>query len=263
VTGVYVMTSPRPGEDRWLYFRPLVAAIAREEWSGPLYVLVDGSEEDAAELAELAPGWMVHRHERRPGTWLGGNKWPYWRLLELARETTAALGDAVLLEDDLELCRNAIGRMALFPIPSDVDAVHFYNGFYFSGPRAHPGLWRTPAAAMGCQAIKYPRRTLERLVDWKTKEEWQKHNESDVALGLAQARLGLRFACHMPDIVQHVGAVSLVSHGMFSEAGVPLEGAGADARRDADRTLGGRVSVNYPGKRFDAMSLFSAHDLFK
>lgn len=258
MTGIYVMTSPRPGEDRWLYFRPLVAAIKREGWEDGLYVLVDGTEEDAAEVAELAPGWMVHRHAKRPDIWLGGNKWPYWRLLELARETTPALGDAVLLEDDIELCRNAIGRMALFPIPRDVDGVHFFNGFYFRGEKTHPGLWRTPAGVMGCQAIKFPRRTLDRLVEWKSAEEWQKHNESDVALGLAQARLGLRFGCHMPDIVQHVGAVSLVSHGMMEQADIPKEGRG-----DADRTLGGRVSINYPGPRYDAMGLFAVHDLYK
>jgi len=258
VTGVYVMTSPRPGDDRWLYFRPLVEAIKREDPPNPLYVVVDGTEEDAAELAELAPGWMVHRHQREPGNWLGGNKWPYWKILELARDTSGPFGDAVILEDDVELCRNAVARMTLLPVPRDLDGIHFFNGFYFRGERVHPGLWRTPAAVMGCQAIKFTRRCLERLVDWRTKPEWQKFNESDNAIGLAQARLGLKFGCHMPDIVQHVGAVSVVSHGMFAEAGVPEDG-----RRDADRTLGGRVSVNYPGARFDAMSLFSAHELYK
>jgi hypothetical protein len=259
MTGIYVLTSPRAGDERWPYVRAVVEQAKREEIANPLYMVIDGTEEDAAELADIAPGWMIHRHQRDPGNWIGGNKWPYWRLLEVARETTAPLGDALILEDDLEFAKNALGRMTLFPVPADVHAVQFFSAWLIRTPKAHPGLWRTPASVQGCQAIKFPRRTLEQLVEWKKNDLFQPFNESDVALGVAQAALGLRWSNHMPDLVQHTGAVSAVVTGMLEEAKID-EGIAVEA---ANASLGGRTSVNYPGPNFDCMKLFARHDLYR
>jgi predicted amidohydrolase YtcJ len=139
--------------------------------------------------------------------------------------------------------------------------VQFFSAWLFGIAVAEPtpGLWRTPATVQGCQAIKFPARTLKKLVAWARLPEWQKFNESDVALGLAQQRMSMRIANHMPDIVQHTGHVSVVSHGMLEEAGITDE----FTRNLASASLPGRVSANFPGKHFDAMKLFSRHDLFR
>ncbi len=260
--GVFVLTSPRKTEDPWQYIKALTKHVATEDFPGPKWIVVDGTPEQAAELAGVVTGaWAIERFARPEGMWLGGNKWPYWKLLELALDQVGADGEASVLEDDIEFCLNALTRMSLFPIPPDVDLAQFFSAWVFGVGLAEPtpGLWRTPTPLAGCQAIKFPARTLKKLVAWGKVPEWQKYNESDVALGLAIQRLSMRIGTHMPDIVQHVGDVSVVAHGMLSEAGVTDE----LTRAVADRSLGGRISINFPGKHFDAMKLFSRHDLYR
>jgi hypothetical protein len=261
LTGVFVLTSPRKtGDDRWRYVRAVFAAAENEKISNPRWLVVDGTADDAAELSAIAgPTWGVVRYERPDGQWLGGNKWPYWRLLELAHELTPPGDEALLLEDDLEFAPNALLRMLTLQVPRDVNAISFFAGFLFKQPQMPPGLWRTPAPAPGCQAIKFSRTTLELLTRWKTvDDEWQKYNESDVALQLAHERLRLRFASHLPDVVQHVGNVSAVAHGMMGEAGID----GALELAAADRSLVERTSVNYVGPHFDCLRLFARHDRY-
>lgn len=266
MTGIYVLTMKRPtGDDPWFYVRAVIEAAAVEETENPKHFVVDGSEEDCAELAALAPGWTVHRYAkpeaRTGGVWLSGNKWPYWRLLEIALAQTAPGDDAVTMEDDLRFAVNALQRMTSFPVPKDVHAVQFYSGFLFRRPDAYPGLWRTPATVLGCQAIKYTRATLQILCDFAANDlQWQKFNESDFALGVCQERFGLRIANHLPCVVQHVGNVSAVSHELAREAGI-VDGAG---RKTCDTSLGeGRVSLNFAGERFDVMRLYACHHRYR
>lgn len=261
MNGIYVLTSPRKtGDDPWRYVRAVVAAASLEAIDNPKHIICDGTFDDVQELRTVTgPDWTIHRYERPPGQWLGGNKWPYWRLLEIAFATSAPGDDALCLEDDLEFPPNSLLRMLLLKIPRDVGVVQFFSGFLFRQPRMHPGLWRSPAPVQGCQALKYSRETLALLVRWKHEDaEWQKYNESDVALGLAQERLRIRFANHLPDVVQHIGDVSAVSHGMLAEAGID-EGQELSV---ADRTLAERTSVNYVGPHFDCMRLFARNDLY-
>ncbi len=260
MNGLFVLTSPRKTDDPWHYVRAVFAAAEAEGTPNPRWLVVDGTSEQAEQLQGIAgPSWTVVRYERPDGQWLGGNKWPYWRMIELAHELTGPGDAALLLEDDLEFAPNSLMRMLTFPCPRDVSAVMFFNGFLFKQPKQHPGLWRTPAPVQGCQAIQFSRQTLELLVRWKAADfEWQKHNESDVALGVAQQRLRLRFAAHLPDVVQHVGSVSLVGHGMLAEAGITDPGQIAltnDSVRD-------RTSCNYAGPHFDCMRLYARHDLY-
>jgi hypothetical protein len=258
VTGLFVLTSPRKMEDRWKYVRAVVAQAVREKLDTFKWLLVDGSAEDAIELQTVAPGWNVFQFQRPDGMWLGGNKWPYWRLLQLAEEETEDLDEALVLEDDLTFPINALTRMITLRNPRDVDVMQFFSGFLFKDKETYPGLWRTPAPVQGCQALKYSVDALRRLVAWAGNPEWQKFNESDVALGLAQTRLGLRFANHLPDIVQHAGDVSHVGQGMLVEAGITDEAT----KEIATKSLAGRTSATYPGDNFDCMRLFNRHDLY-
>ncbi len=263
MTGIFVLTCPRKTDDPWQHAKTVAAAVDVEQLACPHVFVVDASEEKCEQLAELLPDhWRIERYERPgAGTWIGGNKWPYWRLLEVALDVVGESGDAVTIEDDVEFCRNAVTRMLTFPIPRDVDAVQFFSAWLFGVGIAEPvpGLWRTPCVVQGCQAIKFPGRTLRKLVAWSRSPEWQKYNESDVALGLAQQRFGLRIANHLPDIVQHTGAVSAVSHGMLDEGGISDE----MTRARADDSLADRTSKNFPGRDFDAMRFYARHDLFR
>lgn len=260
---LFVLTAPRKTDDRWEYVRALAKHVDTETIRDPFFCVVDGTADDRAELRQiLGAAWVIERYKRPEGSWLGGNKWPYWRLLEFARESTT--GDALLLEDDLWFCRSAIERMLLFPTPHDLDAVQFFSAWLFGvpAPKPYPGLWRSPASApvQGCQAIKFSRRTVERLCDWARDDpEWQKYSESDVSLGLAQHRLGLRFGHHLPDLVQHAGEVSQVSHGNHERA----QTSDPEIIKFANRSLVGRVSANWPGRSFDAMRLFSRPDAYR
>lgn len=258
MTGLFVLTSPRQTKDRWQYVRAVVAQAEREQLDAKKWLLVDGSVEDAVELQTVAPGWNIFRFDRPAGMWLGGNKWPYWRLLELAEEETNDLDEALILEDDLTFAINSLTRMVTLRNPRDVDVMQFFSGFLFTQKETFPGLWRTPAPVQGCQALKYSVNALRRLVAWSKNPEWQKFNESDVALGLAQQRLGLRFANHIPDIVQHAGEASRVAEGMLIEAGIDDQ-----ATKDiASKSLAGRTSATYIGDHTDCMRLFSRHDLY-
>ena len=258
MTGLYVLTSPRKTDDPWQYVRAVVDQAAREKVDSLKTIVVDGSQDDKAELLAIAPDWNVVRFERPLGTWLGGNKWPYWELLNIANDNTADRDEALLLEDDIVFCINALTRMLTLRNPRDVDVMQFFSGFIFRDKETFPGLWRTPAPVLGCQALKYSSACLRRLIDWQKNPEWQKYNESDVALGLAQTRLGLRFANHLPDIVQHVGDASAVSEGMIVEAGIDDD----VTKGAAKKSLLGRVSVTFPNHPFDAMRLFARHDLY-
>jgi hypothetical protein len=261
VNGIYVLTSPRKtGDDPWRYVRAVIDAARAEDLENPKHILVDGTADEAATVSELAKGWIVHQYQRPDGQWLGGNKWPYWRLLEIAFDATAVGDEALILEDDLEFPVNALQRMLLLRIPRDVSVVQFFSGFLFRQPETQPGLWRSPAPVQGCQALKYSRSTLQILKAWKNHPEWQKFNESDTALGVAQQRLGLRFANHLPDVVQHIGSVSAVSYGTMKQAGIADDSTDLEI---CDRSLGGRVSVNYVGKNFDCLRLFARHDVFQ
>ena len=270
---IFVLTSPRATAKPFEYLERLVDQIEHEDPACERHVIVDGKPEDLEQLPERlvsSLAWHVHRFERSPTAFKGGNKLPYWHLLELARN---AGGDVVALEDDLELCTNALTRMLTFPVPNDVAWVQFFSAWTFRDERtksaeplrtwkAHAGLWRPPSLLQGCQAIKFPHRTLEQLVAWRHRDEhWQLYNESDVSLGLAQQRLGMRGSCHQPDLVQHVGDSSAVAHGVLDEAGIT--DAAAAERGYADGSLGGRRSETYPGKSFDAMRLYARNDFYR
>lgn len=263
MTGLYVLTMKRNTDDPWHYVRAVIGQALLEEIENPKHFVVDGSADDCAELAAIAPDWTVHRYEkpiaRGGGVWISGNKWPYWELLGVA---LAGGDDAVVMEDDLKFARNALRRMILFRNPRDVSATQFYSGFVFREKltNEHLGLWRTPHVILGCQAIKYTAATLQILVDWAKGPEWQMYNEADFALGICQERLGLRIANHLPCIVQHVGDVSAVSHELAAEAGI-VDGPGL---KTCDTSLGeGRVSRNYAGDAFDCMRLFAVDHRYR
>lgn len=242
MSAIYVLTCAR-GEG----FEYLVQLLAAwDENFPPPTVVCDVSQRSAEEqLADVtfirSLGVSTVVPYRRPEGSLPGNKLAYWHCLELAERIPGA--DAVILEDDVEPCTNALRRMAMFEIPADLGFVTFFAPAVFQGKKQYPGLWRTPTPLHGTQAIKFSARTLTALVEWKTDPEFLKFSASDSMIGLASFRLGIRHAAHCPELVQHTGAVSAVSPGLTLD----------------DRL---RSALTFPGRNFDALSLYSVNKAF-
>lgn len=235
MTSIFVLTcAKRAAADPWSYLRATLEQIDAEELDAPRAIVCDG-----AYGGPRPAGWRVVEFERPAGA-LKGNKLAYWHLLE---EGLATGGDILALEDDLELCKNAIRRMCTFPIPADLAWVQFFSPHLFQVAETIPGLWRPPQSShLFLQAAKFPRRTLQALIDWRSSPHWPKFNESDNALQLAAANLDLRYGAHCPDLVQHVGDTS--------------------AAQETDRLGIGRVSKVY-SRRIDALALYGRDDLYR
>jgi hypothetical protein len=237
MTAIYVLTCPRPPEEEggseWPYVLETCKAIEREDLPAPHFLFVDG---DAMPADLNVDFWRLVNWER-PHMALRGNKLPYWAVLEHALE--GLYDDVIVLEDDLKFCANAVRRMLTFPVPADVAFVQFFAPHINLASNVHPGLWRPPLTSQQfTQAIKYPARTLRQLLEWSDTFEFGKFVESDQALNLASTRLGLRYAVHAPDLVDHVGA---------SSATVPGSTVGETS---------GRISQCFPDEGFDALRLY-------
>jgi hypothetical protein len=237
---IYVLTCSRG--DGFDYLEQLLDRW--EENLPPPTVVCDVSQRSAEEqvadetfLRSLVP--MVVPYRRPEGT-LGGNKLAYWHCLELA---AAAGADALILEDDVEPCTNALRRMSIFEIPRDLGFVTFFAPVVFQGGKQYPGLWRTPTPLHGTQAIKFSRATLRALVDWGSTPESLAHSASDMAIANATIRLGIKHGAHCPELVQHTGDLSSVSPSL----------------KLADRF---RTSLTFPGRKFDALSLYAVNKAF-
>jgi len=209
-------------------------------------VLLDISAVDQAtadlhemELREIVgPGVQIRLHRQALG--LRGTKLAFFGALALALESSA--DDLLVLEDDLAFCRNGYLRMLTFPVPADLDWVSFFGPQILVRAKVWAGLWRVPAPSFGALALKFKRESLSRIVDWsKTAvEDFTLFNSGDQALDRARQRLALRWGLHVPELVEHMGARSTQGDEMTEE----------------------RTAKSWPGPSFDALTLWSRHDLF-
>lgn len=246
MTNLLILTCRRrrlvdAGENPWSYLQDTIAQIVAED--APLNaagVVCDG-EYDGPELPE---GWTLFEFDRltcATPTMLKGNKLPYWHLLTIGREMG---GDLIALEDDLWFATNGVRRMATFLIPRDVAWVQFFSPRILVAPDSPPGLWRPPGGtSLFLQAAKYSAAGLAQLVDWRHDPLFNRFAESDTALALAEHSIGLRYAVHSPDLVQHRG-----------------EQSEANPNTKLDQW---RRSATWPGAHFDALELFRRDDLYR
>jgi hypothetical protein len=263
VTNLFIMTSRRPGPEPFGLLLHTLEQLEEEKLPADTLkcVVVDGNEDDFATVRELVDDFgqvaTVELFTKPAAAKLGGNKLVYWAILGLAAKLER---DALILEDDLENSARALERALMFPVPEDVDLVQFFSGWTLTDERMSFGLWRTPAPFAGCQAVKYPLRTLERLVGWsRISVEFQNFTASDQAVSVAQRRLGLRVANHCPDLFEHDGKQSAVDAGIMEEGNIVDD----DSIERAKNSLRGRRSHTWRGKNFDCMRLFAGHELFR
>jgi hypothetical protein len=208
---IVVLTCVRPEQgEPFRFFNETIAQLEAErpglDFEG--HVVCDITRGDAPPT--LPEGWELHKFHRPAGS-LPGNKLPYWNALEIASHRA---GDAALVfEDDVALCPNALRRMVSFPIPRDLDFVMFYAPAVFQNPRVFPGLWRTPTPVIGTQAIKFRKDALWKLVEFSRLAAFGAYTASDEMLEAARVMLGMKYGAHCPEIVQHVGEESAVDYG--------------------------------------------------
>lgn len=243
VTNLLVLTCARTRNgdaDPWQYIKRTLPPIDAERVPG----LRKGIVCDGPYEGPRPPGWDVYEFQRPPGNLRAGNKLPYWHLLRVGLDLG---GDLLALEDDVSFARNAVRRMATFPIPDDLAWVQFFSPMVIRTFDTYPGLWRPPAGSSSfLQAAKFPERTLQRLIEWQENAaEFSISQASDSALAIFAPLLGLSYGVHVPDLVQHVGELS-------------------EAQEDTKELKDRRTSVCFPSDPgFDSMSLYLRDELFR
>lgn len=181
-------------------------------------------------------GWAVVSREGPRG---GGNDFR-WMIENLNPHM-----DALLFEDDVQPCVNAIEKMTQIEVPDRCGAVSFYDagdtvGSLYAGMSS--GIHEVPASGPnnlgfhGAQAFRLPAWLIARMQDGEFDPP---HSGQDVWVGRLLASIGKRIAVICPSLVQHVGDDSLCS------PGAKLSGARAPA-------------ANFPGEDFNAMGEWPA-----
>jgi hypothetical protein len=192
------------------------------------------SAADAATPPELPDRWQLVRRQGPRG---GGADFR-WMVGQLDPSM-----DAILFEDDVQPCRNALAAMVAIGVPDGCGAVSYYDagdtiGSLYAGHTV--GVHIVPASGPsdlgfhGAQALRLPAWLIARM---QAGEFDPPHAGQDVWVGRVLKGLGLNIAVTCPSYVQHVGDDSLCS------PGASLTGVRAPAS-------------NFPGEDFDALGRF-------
>ena len=206
------------------YLRNLSGQVDASGWEGPRCIVSDGP------LRQSIAGWGA----AASAEYLGQMP-TYWRALAIGLDTArgAARNRITILEDDVELCHNALFRMERVSFPPDLDFVTWYDGHAVpAGTGA--GIHRVPARRFVClQGVTWTTATAERLLQSPAAGSWGEPHRADLLI--SQILTGRTYGVHTPNLVQHCGADSICSpgHGL----------------------IGLRTAANYPGPDFDALSL--------
>ena len=205
------------------YLQRLLRQIDASGWIGRRVLISDGP-------MPVLSSWSVTCSARREG-----QKRTYWRALAVGlEEARRHRADRILiLEDDVELCRNALRYMAGARLPRVLDFVTWFDGHMV--PRgSRPGIYPMPADRFFClQGVTWQIPTAEMLLRAPASAAWAEKHSGDILIAniLRQRQYGV----HVPNLVQHLGAQSICNPGQG--------------------LTGVRVANNYPGPGFDALTL--------
>ncbi len=217
---IAVLTAPRLTTS---YLARTLVGIDASARSTNKVVICDG------EVPVLPPGWRAEPFIR-PVPY-PHNKWAAWRAFDLALE---AGEDLTLFEDDLSLCKNAAAVIENYVVPDDIAFMLFYAPW--SGP---PAIWRAHINAyVFAQCLRFPLRSLKTLCALRPQMEACRLGGSDECIKAVTMPLNWFWGVHKPGLVQHIGADSAVGNGLLR---------------------GTRISQDYPGDAFDALSLRRDH----
>jgi hypothetical protein len=205
------------------YLSRLVRQIDSSGWSGRKLIISDGPP-------PLLTSWPTSTTVRREG-----QKKTYWRALAVGlEEARRHQTDRILiLEDDVELCRNALPYMQRARLPDVLGFVTWFDGHAIP-PRSGPGIYPVHARYFFClQGVTWRCATADTLLRSPVAAAWKPIHAGDALI--AKVLAGKRYGVHVPNLVQHLGAASVCN--------------------PAERLAGVRVANNYPGAQFDAMTL--------
>lgn len=220
-----------------------------DAWPGLKMIYADGTADF------LPPEWM---HVRQPVA--QGSASAFLKVLRHARAEDPSLEHLTFLEDDIDLCQNALDYMALVSVPNDVAFLSWFTYDYdfscsgqvqFHHPNLQPLPWlavRSTRFFILTQACTFPRRTIDRLLACPhITGDWPKQDSHDEMIGWA---LGdALYAVHFPILVQHTGGLNSA---VLQTRGTPI--IASDDPQASERS-----SPFFVGTRFDARSLLPQH----
>jgi hypothetical protein len=198
----------------------LLRQIQDAGWRGSRFLVCDGPPVQAS-------GWVTVASAKRQG-----QRRTYWRALALGVEQTRGERDEriLILEDDVELCRNALSCIERASIPNGLDFITWFDGHIIQSG-ATPGIYPVPAEKFFClQGITWRRSTAEILLRSPEAAAWPDRHSGDTLIG--KILRGRRYGVHVPNLIQHIGAQSICNPGQ--------------------RLEGVRTANNYPGRTFNA-----------
>jgi hypothetical protein len=208
------------------YRRRLQRQIDDGGWNGRRILVSDGP------LADGAAGWTITATPAQEG-----QKKTYWRALAVGLEECRKTGDdrILILEDDVELCTNALPYMERARLPRMLAFISWYDGHIVEAGAA-AGIYPASALQFIClQGITWPARTAEALLSSEVARAWGEPHGGDLLV--ARALGGRSYGVHVPNLVQHLGAESVCTPG--------------------SGLTGARTASNYPGRAFDAATIGS------
>lgn len=229
-----VLTSPRPNGASYLA-KTLESINNAGEWLGGKLVFSDGIYQDS-----VPQGWELVTQPN------AGEYRSMWAVFKLAVERDAE--SLTFFEDDIKLCKNALPYIERFEIPMHLSLVTWFSAAVNTSNQP----WYIPPANItenhlvereirenltssegfrGACAMTITRSTLKLALSSKT-QHWQFRHFGDGLLGLVLN--GKRIGTHVPNLAQHIGAISSAGNGGLSPD---------------------RVSRTYPGDEFDALTL--------
>lgn len=140
----------------------------------------------------------------------------------------------LFLEDDIELCVNAVPYMFDFKVPDGLGWVQFFTPAPLRSGSGYGLHVANPGTSRFLQAVKFPVDTVLALAQWWAAADIDHAGSADQALAKAAKALRLPWAAHAPDLVQHVGETSTF---------------------DETKLTWWRKSPDWPGQTFDANTL--------
>jgi hypothetical protein len=205
------------------YLEDLIRVVDESGWQGPRFLVSDGEP-------PLAASWPTITTNENTGQMR-----TYWRALAIGLDQARLLGDSkiLILEDDVELCRNALQYMERAVLPANTEFVTWFDGHVI--PRgSRQGVYRVPARHFFClQGVVWTIAAAEKLLNAPDAAVWSEPHRGDNLIAQILARD--YYGVHVPNLVQHRGAVSICNPGQ------QLDGV--------------RTANNYPGPEFDALTL--------
>lgn len=252
-----VTTAPRPVPTLSATLDSLARA-GSGRWVGPKLIASDGPLRDDLKRAVDRDGWII---SETPS--LLGDARAFIHRLQLTLTAYPDLDRLTMIEDDVEMCQNALDYVGAVEVPADLSLITWFTYDYDwskpARPPQGPQLTKTTLdrlrGLLGCrpsrffiltQAVTMPRETVERLLCCPYLHEWPKPDGHDEMIAWA---LGdSPYAAHFPVLVQHTAGCA---NSAVTQARASFKIASDPAQE------GARSSPLYVGPDFDAKRLLN------